>query len=434
MAPRSRDALQWLILAAFVVMMAWAAPARADEALDRGVHFHISASPLASALIEFSTQSGIQVAAADADVAHLSSNGVNGTLPIRAALSTLLRGTGLEFSRVGAETVAIRRAPVVTRADSSGAAARIPTAQPAPPDPNANASASPEIPEVTVMAPRPPTDRELAGDSLYQFIVHHATDQYVDTGTSRNLARWRGGRQSICPKTVGLDPEYNAFVTARLRALAAYVGAPVQSDPQCKDNVRIVFRATPEDYMNNVVKWAKFYFRRGSEFAQMRPLIAFTGDHAIQGWYMTTSGGPMALNFDVTNLRLNLLPIWPRITPHYADQAPAGSRTGGGLGSGIGVVILLVDKTEVVGYTMGTIADYLAMLTLSMVQSPDFCDSLPSILDIFSLSCGARERPTAVTAGDLAFLKALYYLNTGLEEALSRDAIQENMMRQFGRR
>jgi hypothetical protein len=411
-------------------MIAWLATARADEVLDRSIRFQISASPLASALIEFSTQSGIQVAAADADVAPLHSNGVNGTLPIRAALSALLRGTELEFSRVGAQTVAIRRASTGTRAVNSGAAVEIPKAKSTRPDQDADASPSPEIPEVTVTAPRPPTDAELAGDSVYQFIVHHATNHYVDTGTSRNLARWRGGRQSICPKTVGLDPEYNAFVTARLRALAAYVGAPLQSDSQCKDNVRIVFRAEPEEYMSNVVKWAKVYFRRGSEFAQMKPLIAFTGDHAIQGWYLTTGGGPAALNTDVMLLRLDLLPIWPRITPHYADQ----DSFGGGGGSGIGVVILLIDTTKVAGYTMGTISDYLAMLTLSMVQSPDYCDPLPSILDIFSSRCGASERPTAITAGDLAFLKALYYLNTGLGPGFSRDDIENNMMRQFGRR
>jgi hypothetical protein len=74
------------------------------------------------------------------------------------------------------------------------------------------------------------------------------------------------------------------------------------------------------------------------------------------------------------------------------------------------------------------------MLTLSMVQSPDYCDPLPSILDIFSARCGAREQPTAITAGDLAFLKALYYLNTGLGPGLSRDDIENNMMRQFRRR
>jgi hypothetical protein len=48
-----------------------------------------------------------------------------------------------------------------------------------------------------------------------------------------------------------------------------------------------------------------------------------------------------------------------------------------------------------------------------------------------SSSCGTREKPTAMTAGDLAFLKALYYRNTGLGSSLSRSEIQDNMNRQF---
>jgi hypothetical protein len=99
--------------------------------------------------------------------------------------------------------------------------------------------------------------------------------------------------------------------------------------------------------------------------------------------------------------------------------------------SGIGIVILVVDRTKVAGYSIGTIADYVAMLALSVVQSPDHCDPLPSILDVMSSSCGTREKPTAITAGDLAFLKALYYRSTGLGRSLSRDEIQDNMMLQF---
>ena len=162
----------------------------------------------------------------------------------------------------------------------------------------ATARASPQIPDVTVTAPNPPTVDELAGDSLYQFIVHHATVHYVNTGTTGNLARWRGGRQSICPVTVGLGPGYNAFVTARLRALAAYVGAPVQSDPQCKNNVQILFTNKPQETMDDVINWASVYFRNRYS-GGMRDLITFKGDHAIQGWYMTTNGGAMVLNTDV---------------------------------------------------------------------------------------------------------------------------------------
>jgi hypothetical protein len=285
------------------------------------------------------------------------------------------------------------------------------------------ASAGPAIgiPDVTVTAPRPPTDQELTGDSLHQFVAHHATVHYLNTGVGGNLAHWRGGRQSICPETLGLEPGYNAFLTARLRALAAYVGAPVQTDPQCKPTVQILFTTHPEETMKDVVKWAAAYFPH--RFGAMRRLIEYRSDHAIQGWYITTSGGARALNADLGLEGLNLAPVWPRITPNW-------SRDIGDM-SGIGVVILVVDTTKVAGYTIGTIADYVAVLALSVVQSPDHCDALPSILDLMSSICSTREPPTGITAGDLAFLKALYYRNTGLGSSLPRDQIQDNMLRQF---
>src|SRR5271163_1134523 len=200
----------------------------------------------------------------------------------------------------------------------------------------AAAHAAPEIPDVTVTAPSPPTDAELAGDSLYQFIVHHATVHYVNTGTMGNLARWRGGRQSICPVTVGLSPGYNAFVTARLRALAAYVGAPVQSDPQCKSNVQILFTNNPQGKMDQVVKWATSPAFHNRYSGGGRELIAFKTDHAIQGWYLTTSGGAAVLNTDVSMVGFSVLPIWPEITQNYLGSGTLGSRLGGDSGSGSG--------------------------------------------------------------------------------------------------
>jgi hypothetical protein len=300
-------------------------------------------------------------------------------------------------------------------------------------EPRVNAGASAAIGDVTVKAPAPPTDQELAGNSLDEFILHHATTHYVNTTTTGNLARWRGGKQSICPQTEGLSPGYNAFVTARLRALAAYVGAPVEADPQCKANVQILFTSNPQQKMDSVTKWATGPAFHNRYAGGARDLIAYKSDHAIQGWYLTTGGGAAVLNTDVELVGLSVQPIWPEITQRYIGNSATGTRTSGGSGSGsgIGIVILVVDATKVVGYTIGTIADYLAMLTLSVAQSPDHCDPLPSILDLMSSSCGAREMPRAITAGDLAFLKALYYKNTGLGPSLSRSAIEDNMVGQF---
>ena len=323
--------------------------------------------------------------------------------------------------------------------------ARAPGAQSAHPDalshaglpsilPGVETSASPQAADVTVTTPSLPTEQELAGDSLYQFIAHHATTHYVTVSTARRFARWRGGKQSFCPITAGLTPGDNAFVTARLRALAAYVGAPVEQNPQCKDNVQLLFTSNPKEAMDAVMRWATATATFGIRYAGgKRDLLAYRSEHAIQGWYITTGGGARVLNTDMALVGLDVLPIWPQVAQNYSGVDSAGSRLGAGSGSGIGIgmVILIVDTTKVSGRKLGTIADYLAMLTLSVAQSPDHCDALPSILDLMSSSCGGRETPTAITAGDLAFLKALYYRNTGLGASLSLAAIDDNMLRQL---
>ena len=320
---------------------------------------------------------------------------------------------------VGATTVSIGTDPAIrapARTGRSADATKIEAITLPQPDHNAG-----EIPDVTVTAPKPPTNQELAGNGLHEFVENHATVHYENTGTTGNLAHWRGGKQSICPQTEGLTPADNAFVTARLRAVAQYVGAPVQSDVQCEDNVRIVFTSDPQKIMKDVVEWASVYF--GVRYPAMRPLLAFRGDHAIQGWYMTTRRHSSVLNTDVGLLALGLQPLWPKIIA-------TGVQDYGDMG-GIGVVILVVDTTKVVGYRIGAIADYLAMLTLSVAQSPDHCDSLPSILDLMSSGCVTREKPTVMTAGDLAFLKALYYRNTGIGSSPSRDDVEFTMAREF---
>jgi hypothetical protein len=258
--------------------------------------------------------------------------------------------------------------------------------------------------------------------------MHHATVHYLNSnfGAANNLAHWSGGKQLICPRTLGLDPASNSFVTARIRAVAAYVNAPVQSDPQCKDNVRILFTTDPAVAMNDVVEWASVYFRADGRYGAMSPFLAFRGDHPVQGWYLTTGANLNLLtNTDIGFLRTYLQPLWPQITPDLLQDD--------GHMSGIGTVILVIDTTKVAGYALRTLADYAAMVILSVVQSPDHCDRLPSILDVMAPSCATREKPTEMTAGDLAFLKALYARNwmSGPSRSPSRATIEYSMRQQL---
>jgi len=288
------------------------------------------------------------------------------------------------------------------------------------------ANTSAELPDATVIAPKPPTNEQLAEESVNQFVVHHATTPYPKNVTvTGSLARWRGGRpETICPLTLGLDPGYNAFVSARIRALATYVGAPVQTDLRCTDNVRIMFTTEPQKLMVEVLKWANA--RLGGNYPhQTERQLAISSSHAIQGWYLTAAGGGGILNRDAKLLgRVELLPLWPLVIQ-------TGLHGGGCCFDGIIGAVFVVDTTKVVGYTIGSVADYIAVLTMSVNQSPDHCDPLPSILDLMSSNCSAREEPAGVTAGDVAFLKALYYHNNGLGPSLSRADMQLNMLRQF---
>jgi hypothetical protein len=299
--------------------------------------------------------------------------------------------------------------------------------EPPPPGvkPNGNASVA-QFPEVAIIAPPRPTTQELAQDGLFQFIVHHGSTHYPPAvgSITGGLLRWRGGRaQTVCPGTTGLDEAYNAFVSARVRAVTAFVGAPVADDPKCIPNVQIIFTANPRSVMAGVQHWGARAL--GVRFDhQMEKALDISDAHAIQGWYVTSGGGSTVLNRDPTFVGgVELEALWPRVIPTSA-QAVGGTR-------GILGVVLVINTKKVTGVSIAAIADYAALASLTVVQNPDQCDPLPSILDLMSSACASRDKPPGITAGDVAFLKALYFMNTGLGQSLSRGDIQFNMMKQL---
>jgi hypothetical protein len=278
---------------------------------------------------------------------------------------------------------------------------------------------SPSLPEVTVTSPRPPTPQELADEAVSNFITAHTTPSTV----IHQLTRWRNG---ICPLTQGLSPAFNAFVSARIEAVATAVGAPYDVDLQCKYNVHILFTAEPQKVLDEVVKQDARLL--GFHYSQQTKKLAIFS-HPIQGWYITSTlnyRGVAAIDDPYP------LPALPGIL--NAGSVPAGdpgSRLTNGRRSLIVHALIVVDVNKVTGMSIGSISDYLAVLVLSQAQSPDTCSQLPSIMDLMAAHCGDKEKPVQVTAGDIAFLRGLY--STDLEQPLSleRSDIQNNMMRQF---
>jgi hypothetical protein len=293
---------------------------------------------------------------------------------------------------------------------------------------NTEANPVAEIPTVTVTAPKPPDPEQLAGDSVSKFIAAHARPAQI-TG---QLARWREG---VCPVTSGLTPGFNAFVSARIEAVAAIVGAPHSGTGNCKHNIQIIFTTEPEKLIDAVSK------KRGSallgyHYSRDTQKIA-TFSHPIQGWYVTATQNDKGV-FAIDGAA----PIQQQATAmsnvaQYALESGTtpggrlGTRLATGLSSLLVHVLVVADARKVNGYTIGSISDYLAMLVLSQTQSPDMCGPLPSILDLMASHCDAQEKPEAVTAGDLAFLRALYSTDLREKYALETGDIQNAMMREF---
>lgn len=97
-----------LILMGFALLVP-AAPSQASgDRLSEEMKFEIPAQPLSTALVQFSKQAAVQVVTSSVELGTLETRGVSGKLSITRALEALLDKTGLKYSLVGENTVAIR--------------------------------------------------------------------------------------------------------------------------------------------------------------------------------------------------------------------------------------------------------------------------------------------------------------------------------------
>ena len=63
---------------------------------------------------------------------------------------------------------------------------------------------------------------------IQDFVRSYAKPPRTEQG---QLARWRAG---ICPVTTGLTPDFNKYVTFRLKQVAKEIGAPIAEPSDCK--------------------------------------------------------------------------------------------------------------------------------------------------------------------------------------------------------
>jgi hypothetical protein len=264
-----------------------------------------------------------------------------------------------------------------------------------------------------------------------KFVQSHGTPA-AKTG---QLARWS---DAICPVTLGLSPAMNAFVSARVAALAAEVGAPVAKRAGCRPNVEILFTDQPQTLVKRVAR-KQSAFLGYHDASQTASLVTFS--RPIQAWYLTgtqnnkgqrsvdVSEGKAASELGVTQTNGGLQAL------EQMAQTPEGcadSHFTRCLSSLFVNVLIVADQNALSGRQIGPVADYVAMLALTQPRSFDGCDALPSILDLLSTKCGDRSEPDGVTDNDVAYLRALYRVNLESMVWVQTNAIAGRMVNDKG--
>ena len=305
---------------------------------------------------------------------------------------------------------------------ASGAAR--PADEPVPQDPHA-------LPQVQVNGSK--LDERTLDRAAMQFVESHAAASSI----IHQMGRWRA---AICPQVTGLAPAAGTYVSNHVEEVARSVGAPApRVGKKCTVNVEIVFTPEPQKLLDHVAKVYPVMLgssRSAGDTAFSRAIQAWylTGTRAAEGLHLPADQSDavlfMAL-FDPSQLGRTENP-----DPPYGSGSPPSGMTGSyftkGLVSDLLHVFVIVDTGKVAGDPLRSISDYVAMLTLTRMSSLDGCSTLPSIIDLLSSGCAAREKPTALTDSDAAYLKALYSSNLEANLNLEEGDMRDRMVKVLG--
>ena len=256
------------------------------------------------------------------------------------------------------------------------------------------------------------------------------------------IARWETG---ICPVTTGLPPEDAAFVTQRLKDVAARVGAPISADKACKHNIEIVFTRTPQALLDNIKKTQENFLGYHDSPEQRDRLATVT--HPIQAWYTTaTQDLNGVLQIDASTMTMHgpgllvQLPcemmstgrgpigkgaICSEYWPYTRKYNSAGSRVRDGLRSDFYNVIVVADIGRIGSLQLDSASDYIALLALSQPSSLDACPSLSSILSLLARNCSSHA--DRLTDADVSYLEGAYRMNPEMTVGLQESQIAERM-------
>src|SRR5258706_16354671 len=296
-------------------------------------------------------------------------------------------------------------------------------------------------PSLALAQPGPASTESLTGtgtrsrEVIDKFVASFATP----TRMTGKIARWENG---VCPLTVGQQPAVTKYVTQRVKDVAAMVGAPVNATQSCTPNIEIVFTKIPQELLDNVRKHDANYLGYAESNAQMEKLAMVT--RPVQAWYATQTKDLQGMSrIDSARKRGEgiAMPCFacpgrsgsPEYLPDATYAGVTGNRIGDGVRSAFYHVIIVADINRLAGYEACPLADYIAMLALTQLNSLDTCQQLSSVVNMLAKGCEAKAG--VLTENDIAYLRGLYEMSPDRRLlATQKGEIADRMSQTLGER
>jgi hypothetical protein len=115
----------------------------------------------------------------------------------------------------------------------------------------------------------------------------------------------------------------------------------------------------------------------------------------------------------------------PLYFPDATYARVTGNHINDGVRSGFNHIIITVDTEKLAGRDFVPLADYIAMLALTQLNSLDTCQQLPSVVNMLAPDC--VQRTDGITATDLAYLQGLYQMAADKSLVFQQNDITDRM-------
>lgn len=238
----------------------------------------------------------------------------------------------------------------------------------------------------------------------------------MGTPISGQNARWTA---PLCIAVSGVQPTTAVPVLERMEAIATRAGARL-GKPGCSPNVVLHFSADADADFAGIERQQPALLG-GTQTADRQKLR--TPGQPVRWFYGSKVEGLGGRQID-TNPRQRPLAELPELREGGLSLITIPVQVN------ITSVIVLVDVPRVAGVSLTALADYVAFAVLSRTRM-DIAPGSGSIMALFEPTEGSR--PEAITAPDMAFLKALYTIPINRVAAVHRGNLAEEMMKDLAK-